>query len=269
MSDTDRPRPSARRRAPAPGTEDAETAGARTTTVTEPAPAGPGGPEDAADRTVADEDAAGAPARRSRLRRRHAAPEAEDRPAPTAPAGRTDDDPADDDPEPAHARRRISVPLVPALAVLLFLLLVLNGVLLAPWLSREESPVRTDTYVDVLQAARSNVVDLTSFDHLTIDADIEQARRVTTGDLREESVAGLERVRQQLVDGQAVSSTEVVGAGVTRATEDEATVVMVIATTRQAAGVPAQVRRDRIEVDLQREGERWLLSAIRGTGPDD
>jgi Mce-associated membrane protein len=175
---------------------------------------------------------------------------------------------ADDDAAPRQ-RRRISVPLVPALGVLLLLLLGLNAYLLAPRLFADESSVRTGTYVAVLQAARSNVVDLTSFDYLTIDDDIEQARRVTTGDLTEESVTGLENVRQQLVDGQAVTSTEVVGAGVTRATEDEGTVVMVIATTRQAAGVAAQVRRDRIEVDLRREGDRWLLSAIRGTGPDD
>ena len=161
------------------------------------------------------------------------------------------------------------MPLAPALGVLLLLLLALNAYLLAPRLFGEESSVRTGTYVDVLQAARSNVVDLTSFDHLTIDDDIEQARRVTTGDLTEESVTGLEEVRQQIVDAQAVTSSEVVGAGVTRATEDEGTVVMVIATTREAAGVPAQVRRDRIEVDLQREGDRWLLSGIRGTGSDD
>ena len=54
-----------------------------------------------------------------------------------------------------------------------------------------ESAVRTDEYAEALQAARSGVVDLTSFDHLTLDDDIEQTRRLTTGDLQEESVAQL------------------------------------------------------------------------------
>ncbi len=250
MSDTVRPRPSARRRGPAPAAEEAAGTGTRSTAVAEhDLVTGPGGTDgDPADVAA---DAAPTPA------------------GPASPSG--DDDPAGTDAAadaaPRH-RRRIAVPLVPALGVLLLLLLGLNASLLAPRLFADESSVRTSTYVAVLQAARANVVDLTSFDHLTIDDDIEQARRVTTGNLTDESVEGLERVRQQLVDGQAVTSTEVVGAGVTRATDDEGTVVMVIATTRQAAGVPAQVRRDRIEVDLQREGDRWLLSAIRGT-PDE
>ncbi|RBY89995.1 hypothetical protein [Blastococcus sp. TF02A-26] len=251
MSDPDRPRPSARRRGPdaaTPPDGDAEAAGARTTAVADH------GDEPAL--ATGEETPADAPARR--------APERDE--ADADPVGDTD---ADADDAPVRRRRRISVPLAPALGVLLILLLALNAYLLAPRLFAEESSVRTGTYVDVLQAARSNVVDLTSFDHLTIDDDIEQARRVTTGELTEESVSGLEEARQQIVDAQAVTSSEVVGAGVTRATEDEGTVVMVIATTRQAAGVPAQVRRDRIEVDLRREGDRWLLSAIRGTGSDD
>jgi Mce-associated membrane protein len=247
VSDPARPRPSARRREPAaPAADDVETAGTRATAVAEP-------PEPAV--AVAPEVGP-------------AVPEDLDDPDDDAPTDRDPDDDAPDDDAPAR-RRRISVPLVPALGVLLVLLLGLNAYLLAPRLFADESSVRTSTYVEVLQAARSDVVDLTSFDYLTIDDDIEQARRVTTGDLTDESVEGLQSVRQQLVDAQAVTSTEVVGAGVTRATEDEATVVMVIATTRQATGVAAQVRRDRIEVDLQREGDRWLLAAIRGTGPDD
>lgn len=254
MSDTARPRPSARRRAPAPAPEEIESTGARTTTVAEPdadLPADDAATPDATFDDAPPIDATGAD------------PAVDDTAVGT---GEADDDLGVD--EPARRGRRVAVPVVPALGLLLVLLLGLVAYLAAPRLFAEESSVRTDTYVEVLQAARANVVDLTSFDYLTIDDDIEQARRVTTGDLTEESVAGLERVRQQLVDGQAVTSTEVVGAGVTRATDDEGTVVMVIATTRQAAGVPAEVRRDRIEVDLQKEGDRWLLSAIRGT-PDE
>ena len=110
----------------------------------------------------------------------------------------------------------LSIPLVPTL----------RGAARAPrsaagaflWFTRPgESAVRTGDYVEALQAARSGVVDLTSFDYLTLDDDIEQIRRVTTGDLREESVAELDERRQEITDLQAVVNTEVVGAGVTRA----------------------------------------------------
>ncbi|MGY1737626.1 hypothetical protein [Geodermatophilus sp. SYSU D00684] len=152
---------------------------------------------------------------------------------------------------------------MPVLAVLLVLLLAAAGWL---WLTREdESPVRTDSYVQVLQAARSGIVDLTSFDAVTIDDDIEQVRRVATGDLRDESLAQLQDRRQELVDAQAVVQTEVVGAGVVSADEDSGTVLLVIQSTQRSTASPqAQVLRYRIQVELVREDGRWLLSGISG-----
>ena len=164
-----------------------------------------------------------------------------------------------------RSRGRLSLPLVPVLAALLVLLLAAIAFL---WLTRPgESAVRTDDYAEALQAARSGVVDLTSFDHLTLDDDIEQIRRVATGDLREESVAELDSRRQQITELQAVVNTEVVGAGVTRADGDDATVLMVIQSTQESAASPqAQISRYRIQVDLAKEDGRWLLSGITGTG---
>ncbi len=164
---------------------------------------------------------------------------------------------------------RPALPLVPLLAVLLVLLLAAGTYL---WFTRPgESAVRTDDYAEALQAARSGVVDLTSFDHLTLDDDIEQARRVATGDLREESVAQLDERRQQITDVEAVVNTEVIGAGVTRADGDDATVLLVIESTQESTASPqAQIVRYRIQVDLEKTDGRWLLSGIKGTeGPGD
>jgi Mce-associated membrane protein len=112
-------------------------------------------------------------------------------------------------------------------------------------------------------------VDLTSFDHLTLDDDIEQIRRVTTGDLRKEAVDQLDSRRQQITDAQAVVNTEVVGAGVTRADTNDATVLLVIQSTQKSTASPqAQVVRYRIQVELQKVDGRWLLSGITGTGTE-
>jgi hypothetical protein len=148
--------------------------------------------------------------------------------------------------------------------VLLALLLVAGAYL---WFTRPgESAVRTGDYVEALQAARSGVVDLTSFDYLTLDDDIEQIRRVSTGDLREESVAQLDERRQQIADLQAVVNTEVVGAGVTRADAEDATVLLVIQSTQESTASPqAQIVRYRIEVTLEKADGRWLMSGIKGT----
>jgi hypothetical protein len=161
-------------------------------------------------------------------------------------------------------RSRLAIPLVPTLAVLLVLLLTVAGFL---WFTRPGgSAVSTGDYAEALQAARSGVVDLTSFDYLTLDDDIEQIRRVATGDLREESVAQLDERRQQITDMKAVVNTEVVGAGVTRADGEDATVLLVIQSTQESTANPqAQIVRYRIEVTLEKSEDRWLLSGIKGT----
>jgi hypothetical protein len=101
------------------------------------------------------------------------------------PRAREDDDTVSASPEPTaeddapRERGRISLPVVPLLAGLLVVLLAAGGWL---WATRPDpSSVTTADHVDVLQAARSGVVDLTSFDHLTLDDDIAQIRRVATG----------------------------------------------------------------------------------------
>jgi Mce-associated membrane protein len=176
---------------------------------------------------------------------------------------RADGDGSGDADEP-RTRSRLSLPLVPTLVVLLLLLLGAGAFL---WFTRPaDSAVRTGDYAQALQQARSNIVDFTSFDYLTLDDDMEQIRRVATGDLRDEAIAKLEEGRQAITDGQAVVNTEVVGAGVTRASRDEATAVMVIQSTQESSASPqAQVVRYRIEVTLEKHGDRWLLSGIKGT----
>jgi Mce-associated membrane protein len=226
-----------------PGDESTGAADARTPDA---GSAGDGAPDDAADGDqAAGGAAADAPASGRRSRRR----------------GGGDDDGGD----VPRSRSGLSIPLVPTLSVLLVLLLAAAAFL---WFTRPgESSVRTGDYAEALQAARSGVVDLTSFDYLTLDDDIEQARRVTTGELREESVAELEDRRQEITDLQAVVNTEVVGAGVTRADGADATVLLVIQSTQESAANPqAQIVRYRIEVTLEKAGDRWLLSGIKGTG---
>lgn len=163
--------------------------------------------------------------------------------------------------------RRLSLPLVPLLAGLLVLLLAGLAFL---WFTRPEpSAIRTDVYPEVLQAARSAVVDFTSFDHLTFDDDVEQVRRVSTEEFAEQSVASLEDRRQQITDLEAVVNTEVIGAGVTTADEDEATVALLIQTTRRTnASEQADVVRFSIQVTMERPGDRWLLAGIAGTGSE-
>ncbi|MGY2083853.1 hypothetical protein [Blastococcus sp. SYSU DS0539] len=181
--------------------------------------------------------------------------------APTSPA---DDDAAGTGPTAAaRDRARPAVPVVPLLGALLVLLLAAAAFL---WFTRPEpSAIRTGDYVDALQAARAHVVDLTSFDHVALDDDIRQIEQVATEELGAETIAQLDARRQQITESEAVVSTEVVGAGITRADEDDAVALLVIESTQRSnAAEQAQVLRYRIEVELAKVDDRWLLSAIRG-----
>jgi Mce-associated membrane protein len=158
---------------------------------------------------------------------------------------------------------RLAVPLVPVLAGLFVLLLAATAFL---WFTRPHpSSVRTADYVQVLEAARSGVVDLTSFDYLTLDDDIAQVKKIAIGDLQKESVDQLNSKRQDLTTQQAIVNTQVVGAAVTRADDSRGTVVLVIESTQQTkASTQPTVVRYRIEVQLQKVSGQWRLSGIAG-----
>ena len=107
---------------------------------------------------------------------------------------------------------------------------------------------------------------MTSFDYLTLDDDIEQIRRVATGDLRDEAVTELEGPRERITEAQATVNTEVIGAAVTRANDTDATVLLVIQSTQKStAARRPQVVKYRIQVELKKVDDRWLLSGIAGT----
>jgi Mce-associated membrane protein len=152
-----------------------------------------------------------------------------------------------------------------ALGVLLVLLLAGLGYL---WVTRPTpSSIRVADYAGALEGARSAVIDLTSFDYLTLDDNLRQIQAVTTGDLRKESTDKLNQNRKTIVDSQAVFSTKVLenGAGVTKVSSKAATVVMVIETTQKTkASTQAQVTRFRIEVQMSKVNGRWLMSGISG-----
>jgi hypothetical protein len=206
------------------------------------------GPDDTTGPTAGEESGG----RRGWLSRRRKGPE-DGEPEPDVAVEDDDDTP----------RRRLSLPLVPVLAGLLVLLLAGTAFL---WFTRQSpSSVSSGTYVQALEAARSEVVDLTSFDYVTLDQDIARIKSSTTGDLRNEAVSQLDKQRQQLTQAQAVVNTSVVGAGITRASGSDATAVLVIQSTQKTGGSQqAQVSRYRIEAQLKKVGGKWLLSGVTG-----
>jgi Mce-associated membrane protein len=173
--------------------------------------------------------------------------------------------PGEEPPVAVGRGSRPSAVVARALAVLLVLLLAGLGYL---WVTRPAtSSIRVADYVGALEGARSGVVDLTSFDYLTLDDNLRQIKAVTTGDLQTQSLKALNDRRKDITAAQAVVNTKVTdgGAGVTKASANSATVVLVIETTQKTkASTQATVTRFRIEVQLKKVNGRWLLSGITG-----
>ena len=122
----------------------------------------------------------------------------------------------------------------------------------------------TDDYVGALQAARAGIVDVASFDYVTLDDDIEQIN-VTTGDLQQESVDQLDQQRQQLTDAQAVVDTTVVGAAVGEADDDSATVFAVIQSTQKTK---ASRRRRCSATGSRSRSSAWTAGGCCPGSPD-
>ncbi|MDQ3733851.1 MAG: hypothetical protein M3400_07640 [Actinomycetota bacterium] len=173
------------------------------------------------------------------------------------------------------ARRRRSLPSLPSLPKLRISLTSLVGALLVilvgvgTWLFLTrpvaQSPIELTAFDEILSAARSGIVDVTSFDYLTLDQDIAEIDRVTTDELHDDTIAALEDRREQLVTDQQVSATEVIAASVTEATATHATAVIVLRARVKNLLTPQEtVTRYRIQVDLRLVDGRWLLTGLTG-----
>jgi Mce-associated membrane protein len=239
--------------------------------VTSDASTQPRADEEAPEEATAGRAPAGADdgsaARESRRSRRRARRDAEDGPG-DGPGDAVRDGTAasDDGDDGTPATRRSGRFWGPAVAALTVLLLLLLGAVGYLWFSRPAaSSVRTADYVAVLTQGRQDVVDLTSFDYQTIDQDIAQVRTISVGNLQKDSVALLDKGRQQFTDQQVVVNTEVVSAAVTQAGDGTGRLMLVIQSTQSTkASTTPKVSRYRIQADLQKVGDRWLLSGITG-----
>jgi len=173
--------------------------------------------------------------------------------------------------KPARSRRslpRVAIQISPT-AVVAALLVVLVGVGTWLFLTRPTgpgaSPIELTAFDEILSAARSGVVDVTSFDYLTLDQDLAEIDAVTTGDLRDEVRETLESRREQLITDQQVSSTEVIAASLTEASPGQATALIVLRARQKSLLTPQEtVTRYRVEVILEFVDGRWLLSGLTG-----
>jgi len=116
---------------------------------------------------------------------------------------------------------------------------------------------------EILQTARQQGVNITTLDYQTVDEDLQRVLEQSTGTFRKEFRAGTKDLTDLVVKNKAVSTGEVLEAGIVTADSDSARVLVVAdSTVSNGSSAQPQVRHYRMQLDLVRRGSRWLTSTL-------
>lgn len=126
---------------------------------------------------------------------------------------------------------------------------------------------RDDRRVAVLAAARQQAVNFTTLDYRALDRDLDRVLSGSTGEFRKQFEAGTKDLTELVTKNRAVSEGEVLEAGIVTSDDDSARVLVVADSTVTNAGTEKPDKRHyRIQMDLVREGNRWLVSDLEFVG---
>lgn len=159
------------------------------------------------------------------------------------------------------SRRRI---LPAALAVVALLLAATCGGL-GLQVSRQHQQARRDQ--DVLGAARQLAVNFTSLDYRHYDRDSADVLASATGEFRKEFADQTKQLTQLVTANKSISQGHVLDAGIVHS-DDRSARVLVVADSQvtNVAAPQGQARTYRLQLDLVREGGRWLTSDVEFVG---
>lgn len=126
---------------------------------------------------------------------------------------------------------------------------------------------REQRRAEVLQAARQHAVNFTTLDHRRLDRDLSRVLDGATGEFREQFEAGTKDLSELVTANEAVSEGEVLEAGIVSDDADSARVLVVAdSTVTNSTGPDPQKRHYRLQLDLVRDGDRWLVSDLQFVG---
>jgi Mce-associated membrane protein len=166
---------------------------------------------------------------------------------------------------PAHrlSARWLRLPERAALAGLSLVLVALLAVAAALGTRVRRADADRSRQQAILAAARHMVVDFTTLDYRHGQADVQRVLDEATGDFERELADGSGQLRQLIAANRSVSRGEILEAGLVSRDADSARVLVVAdSMVRNTSAPNGQRRHYRIQLDLRREGGRWLVSSL-------
>jgi Mce-associated membrane protein len=150
------------------------------------------------------------------------------------------------------------------LAVALVLLLASSGYLAVQTYKRGEEEQRRQ---DIVAAARQTAVNFTSLDYRRYDQDSENVLKGATGDFKRQFKGQTKQLTKLVAANKSVSQGRVIEAGIARADERSARVLVVAdSKVTNTAVKKGQVRNYRLQLDLVLENGRWMVSDVEFVG---
>ncbi|MGW0701721.1 hypothetical protein ACWD0A_20870 [Streptomyces sp. NPDC002867] len=140
---------------------------------------------------------------------------------------------------------------------------------LSGWLCVEvyEQRVETQRQQDILAAARQSALNFTSLDYRHYERDSANVLKGATGDFKEQFTAQTAELTKLVAANKSVSQGQVLEAGIARADERSARVLVVAdSKVTNTAAPEGQARTYRLQLDLVLESGRWLTSNVEFVG---
>jgi Mce-associated membrane protein len=154
--------------------------------------------------------------------------------------------------------------LLAMLALVVIVAMVATGAL-APKISAASA--RDDQRAEVLHAARQQTINFTTLDYRHLDRDLGRVLAGATGDFRKQFQAGTKNLTQLVTANKAVSKGEVLEAGLVSSDSDSARVLVVAdSNVVNTANPKGEKRHYRIQLDLVRHQDSWLVSDLTFVG---
>lgn len=159
-----------------------------------------------------------------------------------------------------RARRRLVVVLAAAVTVLAVLV---AGLAVAIVRDRGQADRRTA----ILAAARQEAVNFTTLDYRQFDRDTARVLDGATGTFRQQFQDRIAELRTLVTDNQAVTSGQVLEAGLVSADAQTARVLVAVdSKVTNKAAPQGQLRNYRLRVELREVNGRWLASDVQFVG---
>ncbi|MDI3405345.1 hypothetical protein [Streptomyces cavernicola] len=140
---------------------------------------------------------------------------------------------------------------------------------LAVWLGLQvhEQRAAEQRNQDILAAARQSAVNFTSLDHRHYERDSRNVLKSATGEFKKQFAAQTGQLTELVEKNKSVSKGQVLEAGITRADERTARVLVVAdSKVTNTAAPEGRARTYRLQLDLRLEHGRWLTSGVEFVG---